>query len=372
MVDLLMPRGYATSFAADDIRRMGCKIRQNPDNGPSIGSGLNTEYGVVTCWHCVSRGGPIEVECDGELAQGTVIARDDANDVALISVPWKQSHPFARLSSGKAVGKVSYVGRGIDGLILTSPAEVTGETFDGLPIVSPPTFAGQSGAGYVDANGDLVGIVSGNITKPEPFRGLMIPVDVIRSIIPVGAVRQAKAIPVEASPTPHAEIVRVLGLLAKPKIGFVEFGCGADARWCVAAVQKWKCRATGIEIDHDRAIAAQDHVRAIGLSDFITIVEGDAIVTNATADVGVAYLYDDVLRKLSPRIEKLQSFASYMHRPAVPTIQNGDSWIYSKGAVFATPVQQRMAVWQGQQYAGPVCSNPRCAMCNSIRAQLGR
>ncbi len=42
----------------------------------------------------------------------------------------------------------------------------------------------------------------------------------------------------EAAHTPMSEVVRVIGLLPKPEIGFVDFGCGYDARWCVAAAEK--------------------------------------------------------------------------------------------------------------------------------------
>ncbi len=80
----------------------------------------------------------------------------------------------------------------------------------------------------------------------------------------------------DGAPTPTEEVDRVIRLLPNPELGFVEFGCGSDARWCVAAVRRWGCRATGIEIDPIRAIAARNFVRDIGLEESITIIEGDA------------------------------------------------------------------------------------------------
>lgn len=168
----------------------------------------------------------------------------------------------------------------------------------------------------------------------------------------------------EAFATPYREVVRIVGLLPKPEVGFVEYGCG-DARWCVVAAETWGCRCYGIEIDPDRAAAARRRVREAGLDHLITIVEGDAITTDVKADVGVAYLYSDTLAKMRPKFEKLRAFASYRHEPpGLPVVKNGDSWIYTKSA------GRPFAIWNGQQYFGRVCSDPNCGMCNSIQAQL--
>jgi len=175
----------------------------------------------------------------------------------------------------------------------------------------------------------------------------------------------------EAAPTPHAEVSRVLGLLPKPEVAFVDFGCGADARWCIAAAEKWGCKAIGIEIDPTRAALAKRRVKEAGLERAVTIVEGDAITTDVQADVGVAYLYPAVMDRLKPRIEKLRAFASYIHQPAgIAAVKNGDSWIYTGPIAVAS--QPRAAVWNGQLYSGPLCSNPACGMCNSIRSQLSQ
>lgn len=176
------------------------------------------------------------------------------------------------------------------------------------------------------------------------------------------------------APTPYEEVERVIGLLPKPEVGFVDFGCG-DARWCIAAVKRWNCRATGIEIDPARAAVAREKVRSAGLSHLITIIEGDATKVNVQADVGVAYLYGDLLLRLKPKFESLRAFASYMHQPpGLPVVQNGSTFIYYKPVVqqqqYAT--YQRQAEWQGYYYSQPVCNNPGCAMCNAIRRQLSR
>lgn len=183
----------------------------------------------------------------------------------------------------------------------------------------------------------------------------------------------------EAAPTPYSEVVRVINLLPKPEVAFVEFGAGADARWCVAAVERWKCPAIGIEIDPIRAAAARAHVRRLGLADRITIITGDAITTDVQADVGALYLYQPTIEAMKPRLEKLKAFASYIHKPdGLSVTKNGDSWLYSRPAVqqvASRPAQvlPRQAVWNGVAYSRPLCNNPNCAMCNGaggIRAQL--
>lgn len=173
----------------------------------------------------------------------------------------------------------------------------------------------------------------------------------------------------DATPTPYNEVVRVIGLLPKPEVGFVDFGCGSEARWCITAAERWGCRVTGIEIDPTRAALAKRRVEEAGLDHLITIIEGDAITTDVQADVGVAYLYSDVLGQLKPRLEKLRAFASYLHQPpGLAAVKNGESWIYTRPTTSAAQVKG--AVWNGQVYSHPVCNNPACGMCNAIRAQL--
>lgn len=362
-VQLLKPAFKAT---ISDAIRAGCKLR------PDLGSGINTEYGVITCWHCVSSGKPIEVECDGEVGRGTVIAKDEAADVALVSVAWKSLHPTVSLTPGTPSGSLSLVARGDDGLIMIKPSiEVTGQDFDGKMIVSKPSVSKQSGGGYIDSNGNLAGIVSGNIAI-EPFKGLMIPADTIRRILPERA-RKSASVPAEAAPTPYAEVVRVLDLLPKPTKGFVDFGCGADARWCIAAAEKWGVHCVGVEIDPTRAKLAQERVNQEGLADLIDIYCCDSTQYSfPSCDVGVAYLYPRTLEQLKPKIEGLIAFASMFHQPPVPSTQNGNAWIYRRNMVYASSVQQPVAIWEGQQYTGPVCDSWNCPMCNSIRAQLSR
>ena len=166
----------------------------------------------------------------------------------------------------------------------------------------------------------------------------------------------------DAAPTPEAEVTRVLSILPKPEVAFVDYGCGPQARWCIAAARRWGCKVVGVEIDPGRAARARLRVRELGLGHLVTIVEGDAATVDVQADVGVAYLYQTDLERIRPRVLKLRSFVSYLHQPpGLAVVKNGDSWIYTRPAT---------AVWNGVAYSGPQCNNPNCGMCNSIRAQL--
>jgi hypothetical protein len=175
----------------------------------------------------------------------------------------------------------------------------------------------------------------------------------------------------EAAHTPMSEVVRVIGLLPKPEIAFVDFGCGYDARWCVAAAERWGCKCVGIEIDSRRASAARERVRNLGLGHLITIVEGDAGEVPVSGDVAVVYLYPSLLATLKPRLERFRAFASYLHQPlGINCTKDGDTWFYRRQVQLVAP--QSAAVWGGAFYSQPVCTSPNCAMCNSIRRQLGQ
>lgn len=173
----------------------------------------------------------------------------------------------------------------------------------------------------------------------------------------------------ESAPTPYAEIVRVLNMLPKPEVGFVDYGCGSDARWVIAAAEKWGCRCTGVEIDPNRAYAAKLRVQNSGVAHLVTIMEADAATADVIADVAVCYLYPETIAKLKPKLAKMRAVASYMHKlPFDSATKNGDSWIYVRPEA-ATMALPKVAVWNGVAYSGP---NPgcNCEMCQSIRSQL--
>ena len=202
-------------------------------------------------------------------------------------------------------------------------------------------------------------------------------------------------LPAEAQPTPMAEVRRVVKLLGrKPgETTFVDYGCGADARWCIEAAKAGWPKVIGVEIDAKRYASARWAVAAAGLIDRVKIIHGDSTKLKISADVGVAYLPFHVLDALRPQIVKLKRFASYRHPvEGIAQVKSGNSWIFT-GAVasrnmsrdlnpahaYQPPARQQrnVAYWDGRAY-GPNyrgCGDSSCGMCygrNGILAQLGR
>lgn len=163
-----------------DVSQYACKIRF--PNG--MGSGVNTAKGVVTCWHVVAGQSQIDVTCGDETARGTVLFYDQQNDLAVMSVAWKQPHPTAELAESPATkgDAIKSSGRCKDGTInvedhtclATSGYEVRFEN---------PSNAGRSGAGLFDAKGKLVGVIHGNAVDVEPCIGLATGVDAVRYLV---------------------------------------------------------------------------------------------------------------------------------------------------------------------------------------------
>jgi 23S rRNA G2445 N2-methylase RlmL len=165
---------------------------------------------------------------------------------------------------------------------------------------------------------------------------------------------------------------RVLALLRPQQHEtFIDYGCG-DGRWLIEAARTYGCRAVGVEIDPAQAERARRAVAAAGLGDRIEIIEGDATRVSVRADVGVAYLYPDLLQRLKPALTGLRAFATYMHPvEGVSMRQHGDSWVWTRPAPVMAQ-QPRVAWYGGQAYSGRVCGNPRCSMCAAIARQLGQ
>ncbi len=175
----------------------------------------------------------------------------------------------------------------------------------------------------------------------------------------------------EAAPTPWTEVGRVLNLLPEPQKAFVDFGCGDQARWVIAAAEKWQCKCFGIEIDPTRAAMARERVRDAGLSHLITIINGDAATTDVVADVAGLFLYEGTLKQLRPKLETMRAVASYRHQvPGMAMTKNGDTWLWNRPQPTITTMQlPKYAVYNGQTYLGP---NPgcNCSMCQEIVRQL--
>lgn len=173
-------------------------------------------------------------------------------------------------------------------------------------------------------------------------------------------------------PTPRPGVEAGLRLLnPQPNEVLVDFGCGRDARWSVAAVRDYGLRQViGIEIDSDIAESARQQVIREGLSDRIEIVTGDATAFRGRANIGVAYLWPSVLAQLVPQIEKLDRFVSYGF--PVPGLQmaehtlpgGGKVYLWTRPATTSVPITRTVSRIVGLpsgswcQVCGRYCSNP--------------
>ena len=105
-------------------------------------------------------------------------------------------------------------------------------------------------------------------------------------------------------PSP-AQVIQYMLKLADLKAGEVFFDLGAgDGRTVVMAAKSFGARAVGVELREDLAKKALSSIHDSGLSDRVTIVNGDMFSVNLTsADVVFLYLTTSANEKIRPKLE---------------------------------------------------------------------
>ena len=105
-------------------------------------------------------------------------------------------------------------------------------------------------------------------------------------------------------PSP-AQVIEYMLKLADLKAGEVLFDLGAgDGRTVVMAAKSFGARAVGVELREDLAKKALSSIHDSGLSDRVTIVNGDMFSVNLTpADVVFLYLTTSANEKIKPKLE---------------------------------------------------------------------
>lgn len=119
----------------------------------------------------------------------------------------------------------------------------------------------------------------------------------------------------DGQPTPMVGVAAGLNAL-RPQGNetLIDYGCGFDARWLISAVRyfpDWTGKAIGVEIDPQIADSARQYVEANGMTSRIEIITGDSTKLDIKADIGVAYMWPEVLTQLKPKIEHLDRFVSF-------------------------------------------------------------
>lgn len=107
-------------------------------------------------------------------------------------------------------------------------------------------------------------------------------------------------------PTPD-DIVAKMIELGGVKDGDIAYEPGpGDGRVLIAAVKKGAKKAVGIELKPEKVAEAKEKVKAAGLSEKITIIEGDALKDRDYSEATIVFLYmgDEFDALLRPILEK--------------------------------------------------------------------
>ncbi len=131
--------------------------------------------------------------------------------------------------------------------------------------------------------------------------------------------------------TPPGLIHPVLDL-ARPSAEdlVLDLGCG-DGRVLIAAAQRYRCRARGIEIDPALVSEARSAVAAAGLEDRIEIVEGDATAPGALEGATVvfaflpAHIVDGLLPTVLDAMTDAQQFVTHEQVEVAWSIEPAES-----------------------------------------------
>ncbi len=90
----------------------------------------------------------------------------------------------------------------------------------------------------------------------------------------------------------------------KPGEMVYDLGCG-DGRIVVTAVNKFRAKAVGVELNPELARSASDMIFRLGLQNHATIIRGNLLdVDISPADVVTLYLLTSSNEKLRPKLEK--------------------------------------------------------------------
>lgn len=105
--------------------------------------------------------------------------------------------------------------------------------------------------------------------------------------------------------SPQKVVDRMLELASiKPGETLYDLGCG-DGRVLIAAVEQYKAKAVGVEIDPKVAARARTWISKAGVESQARVIQGDLLKVDLTgADVVVIYLERQLNEKLKPRLEK--------------------------------------------------------------------
>jgi predicted RNA methylase len=124
-----------------------------------------------------------------------------------------------------------------------------------------------------------------------------------------------KLAPYVASP---GKVVDLMLEMARIKPGETVYDLGSgDGRVLIAAAERYKARAVGIEISPSLVVAATEEIKKAGLSDRATAIQGSVLETDfSSADVVIVYMNVGANAQLRPQLEKLKAGARVVSHDA--------------------------------------------------------
>ena len=127
-----------------------------------------------------------------------------------------------------------------------------------------------------------------------------------------------KLAPYVASP---GKVVDMMLEMARIKPGETVYDLGSgDGRILIAAADRYKARAVGIEISPSLVAAATEQIKKAGLSGRATAIQGSVLQADfSSADVVIIYMNVGANAQLRPQLEKLKPGARVVsHDAEVP------------------------------------------------------
>lgn len=124
---------------------------------------------------------------------------------------------------------------------------------------------------------------------------------------------------IDSTPQPIVDIMLVLANLTEDDV-LLDPGCG-DGRFLIKSVQRYGCKAIGVEIDAKTADIAEAAIREAGVGKQVLVVRGDATKHQLGIATAVTlYLYPDTIKAMSPNWPNARIVISYMH--PIPGVEN--------------------------------------------------
>ena len=170
-IDIYKTSHLATVNVTSTVYRRTIFLEVYPSKDQGSGFLISADGKILTNSHVVTNDKQLEVTVDQIRYKGTLLSRDEANDLALIQITPRKKLPWLRLgdSDGLQVGqKVLAIGNpfGLEGTLTTGIVSSLGRTIrgenehtlEGLIQTDAAINFGNSGGPLLDSAGDVIGI----------------------------------------------------------------------------------------------------------------------------------------------------------------------------------------------------------------------